>query len=540
MKPFKYQANAVHALIQYFEEKSGNPLIVAPTASGKSVMIAEFCKHVLTTWPGQRILMLTHVKELVEQNHARLTQVWPDAPVGIYAAGLKRRDLGQPIVFASVQSLARAKTIPHFDLIIVDEAHRVPPMNRKSQYRYIFDALPKAKVIGLTATPYRGDYQPLAGTEAWQLFTDVAYEISVDELLEIGRVSLLRPFGSKTGVDLAQVKIKNGEFDLAKMSDLYRAVGREIVGEVVHRARLANRCRWMVFCCDIEHCDDTASLLEEMGVSHRIVTGKTPDAERAQIVREFRDGRFTALVNCAVFTTGFDVPSVDLIVMLRATQSPVLYVQIMGRGMRVAPHKEDCLVLDYGTNAERHGPINTIKPRTRAPGKAETAMKKCPICDGLMLPGITICPHCGHEFERERENPFARLETTASTAQFVQRPRWVDVKKVVTRKHVKRDTGAESLRVDYHCGLQIHSVWVAIGREGFAGRKAAQWWREHGTGDVPAAVSQALARPVRTPARIKVMPEGRFTKIQDYDYEPCSKSPIAGRSGCHTRDHALQ
>lgn len=199
-----YQRAAIDAIYDYFTRKTGHPVIVIPTAGGKSLVMAAFIKEVLEQWPDQRILIVTHVRELISQNFAELMRTWPEAPAGIYSAGLGKRELGARILFAGIQSIHRkAYGVQQADLVLVDEAHLIPRTADTTYRRFLNDLAvinPHLKIIGFTATPYRLDSGLLhRGDDA--LFTDIAYEVSVRELIDDGflvRSSANRPRRSST------------------------------------------------------------------------------------------------------------------------------------------------------------------------------------------------------------------------------------------------------------------------------------------------------------------------------------------------------
>lgn len=155
-----YQQRTIDQLYAWFEAgNQGNPCLVLPIGSGKSHIVAALCKDALQNWPETRILMLTHVRELIEQNAEKMRLHWPNAPLGIYSAGLRQKELGEPITFAGIQSVrTKAKEIGHVDLVIIDECHLVSHKD-EGGYRTLLDDLtainPNLRVVGLTATPYR-------------------------------------------------------------------------------------------------------------------------------------------------------------------------------------------------------------------------------------------------------------------------------------------------------------------------------------------------------------------------------------------------
>lgn len=237
-----YQQSAIAAIYSYFEDKNGNPLVVIPTAGGKSLVMASFIDGVLKAWPDQRILVVTHVRELIAQNHAEMLGLWPEAPAGIYSAGLGRRDADARILFAGIQSVHRRPAeIGHCDLVLIDEAHLIPG-KQSTMYRRFLERMqrinPKLKVIGLTATPFRLDSGMLhEGDNA--LFSDIAYEVSVRDLIEDGYLSPLVSKQPGTKLDVSGVGTRGGEFiarDLEKAVDK-DAITRAAVDEIIAYGR---------------------------------------------------------------------------------------------------------------------------------------------------------------------------------------------------------------------------------------------------------------------------------------------------------------
>jgi DNA repair protein RadD len=217
-----------------------------------------------------------------------------------------------------------------------------------------------------------------------------------------------------------------------------------------------------------------------------------------------------------VLTTGFNAPAVDLIAMLRPTKSTNLYVQMAGRGTRLAPGKENCLVLDFAGNVARHGPIDLVKPKDKVKSEAdgEAPTKVCPECQAINTLSARVCIDCGSEFAPPEA---AKLEATATTRPILStgQPVWVDVGTVSYHRHEKPGK-PPSLRVDYHCGLVRHHEWVCLEHGGYAGSKATQWWSRRAGGDrPPVTVDDALRRAaqLRQPLQIALRPNGRFTEV---------------------------
>ena len=233
-----YQQAAIASIYGYFEKESGNPLVVIPTAGGKSLVMAAFIDGVLKAWPDQRVLVVTHVRELIAQNHAEMLGLWPKAPAGIYSAGLGRRDARARILFAGIQSIHdKATRIGHADLVLIDEAHLIPGRSNTMYRRFLNDLQainPALKVIGLTATPFRLDSGMLHEGEN-ALFTDIAYEVSVRDLIDQGYLSPLISKQTKTRLDVTGVGSRCGEFIARDLEDAVDqdAITRAAVAEVI-------------------------------------------------------------------------------------------------------------------------------------------------------------------------------------------------------------------------------------------------------------------------------------------------------------------
>lgn len=523
-----YQQAAIAAIYAYFEAKSGHPLIVIPTAGGKALVIAAFIESVLKTWPDQRILILTHVREFIAQNHAEMLNLWPEAPAGIYSAGIGRRDADARILFAGIQSVhRRAVEIGPTDLVLVDEAHLIPGSSNTMYRRFLDDLTainPRLKVIGFTATPFRLDSGMLhEGPGA--LFTDIAFEVPVRDLIEAGYLSPLVSKAPRTHLSVTGVGTRGGEFIASELQAAVdtEALTRAAIDEVV--ALGADRKSWLAFCSGVDHARHVAEEIRRRGIPCATIFGNTPGQDRDRILAAFKRGEIRALASMGVLTTGFNAPAVDLIAMLRPTKSAGLYVQMAGRGTRVSPGKANCLVLDFAGNVARHGPIDLVRPKRPGEGSGDAPTKVCPACDSILAASATACPDCGHVFPPR----VVKIETTATTHAILssRRSEWVEVTDVAYRRHDKVGS-PPSLKVDYRSGLTVHSEWVCFEHGGYARRRAEAWWSERLPGTpVPATVDAALAqvRRLARPTAIFVRPNGRYTEIVRTRFAPCLTPP---------------
>jgi len=794
-----YQTRTIDQLYAWFEAGNrGNPCLVLPTGSGKSHIIAALCKDALQSWPETRILMLTHVRELISQNADKMRYHWPNAPMGIYSAGLRQKELGEPITFAGIQSVRKkSKEIGHVDLVVIDECFvagtkistpkgqididkvrcddlvfntrgvgtveavscrnvletllvelddgtkfectgnhpiftdcgwqkaeqlevgthlfRIEDMSslwsriqtldqkrrqRKSNFSNVGTILEKAKsllrevckeitpdgaecrstqtnagnfeknqastystwrkraiaafatvstascvggrmdsricnqdqsgtferdisecvqsghllsgkddlhrigwgesrqrreenagqekrpiscgprvahvshikrespvlvfnlqvsghpsyfangiavhnchlvshkdeggyrtllsdiyrtnpnvrVIGLTASPYRLGHGYITDKPA--IFDALIQPTSIEELIHKGFLSTLRSKLTRTKLEVDGVHKRGGEYIEAELQAAVDTIdkNRLVAAEIVRLGH--TRKSWLVFCAGVAHAQHIAEALNNEGITTECVTGDTPSNERDRILTDFKAGRITALTNANVLTTGFDAPGIDLIAMLRPTMSPGLYVQMAGRGLRIAPGKTDCLVLDFAGVVEQHGPITAVKPPPKKGEKqGEAPVKVCDHCQEICHLSVRVCPACGEAFP-EPERPALRLHNhDIMGVEGVD----MEVSSWTWRKHISRASGKEMLSCTYYGGLSDLPVteYLAVTHDGYAGEKSrrllteiahhAEVTLEHGTADLH-QMAQQMTEGLK-PLSIEFKKEGKFFTI---------------------------
>ncbi len=396
-----YQQRAITMLFTWLKYNPGNPCIVMPTGSGKSHVIAELCKNIMLGWPQSRILILSHVKELLQQDAEKIMLAWPEAPLGIYSAGMGSRDIGLPITVAGIQSVRdKAEMLGFVDITLVDEAHLISH-KAEGGYRTLLEALkaknPNMRIVGLTATPYRLGHGLIS--EHGAIFDDLIEPVQIAELVARGFLAPLRSKLPGTVLSTEGVGKRGGEYI---EHELQAAVNNaddndRIVEEVIRRA--GDRKAWLFFCTGVAHAEAIRNVLRSRGVVAEVVTGATPKTERDRIIADYKAGRIKALTNADVLTTGFDYPDIDLIALCRPTMSPGLYIQMAGRGMRLKSHTDHCLVLDFAGNVKRHGPITEVKPpKHKGAGTGDAPVKVCDECAELVHASVKVCPCCGYEF----------------------------------------------------------------------------------------------------------------------------------------------
>lgn len=548
-KPRWYQQEACEAFWQFVEtnhDASRNPVLVLPTGTGKSVIIAYIIQHAVKTWNNTRVLMLTHVGELVKQNAGKLSSIWPEADIGICSATLGHKDTENSIIFGNVQSVAPllkrdANAFGVRNLIVIDECHMLSE-DENSQYRQVIAALkklrPQMRVLGLSATPYRmkGGYLT---EQKNAVFTDIVYDLNsqFERLIKEGYLAPVTTLKTKPHVDLTGVGTRAGDY---KLDELQKACGddamlKNSLVEVVKRS--SGRRAWIVFIAGIENCNKCAQLLREMSVSAYAVNSSFSAEENATKIEAFRKGEIRCLISADQLTTGFDVPQVDLIAMLRPTKSPGLYVQMIGRGLRPAEGKKDCLVLDFARNIERLGPINNpfIRARTekKASSKQQAPVRSCPGCQAYIPVQATVCPHCGQKIERNLELELKAGVLIERTFGHQPKPgRKIATVISVDYTEYKSVSGNVSFCAVYTCivGGKKRTIkkWLAFNQKktSIGYLEAAKAWKELSCYPyklVPLSVEEAMKRTseLKTPLGLEFIPRNfyfgsKFDEITEF------------------------
>lgn len=388
-------------MYRYFDEGgTGNPCIVASTGAGKTVIIAKMIEEILQQNGKARILVLTHRKELIEQD-AKETEDMVGTPVAVYSASCKRKEVGQ-VTFAGIQSIARnPEPFLGTNVAIVDEAHLISH-NQTGQYRTFLaqlkEANPRFATIGLTATPYRLGHGRIDEGDA--LFDRLIETPSADvaQLIHDGYLSPLKAKATEARISTDGLAIDSSTHDFNKRQMQERAMDRgtseAVVDEVLRMA--GDRKAWIFFCTGIKHAQQVADILQQRNIPTACVTSESTD--RSEVIGMFKRGEIRAVTNVDVLSTGFNYPAIDLVVLMRPTMSAGLMVQQIGRGLRKAPGKQDCLVLDFVGNIAKHGPINHITP-PKGNMRVRNLTKTCPECGELVLSNSKVCTSCGYVWE---------------------------------------------------------------------------------------------------------------------------------------------
>lgn len=412
-----YQQHAVTNVIKFFQKRREPAVIVLPTGAGKSLVIAELARIA-----RGRVLALAHVKELVEQNYEKYKNYGLSA--GIFSASLGKKDWDEKVIFGSVQSVARAADdfFNNYSLLIIDECHRVAE-DGSTQYQDVIKKLqdrnPNLFVLGLTATPYRlglgwiyeyahnGEIK----TDKNRFFKHCVYELPLAYMIK--NKFLTTPVKVDipvTSYDFSELSEKGDRYTTADVEEILKSQKRLtplIIKNIIDITERYDRKGVMIFSSSVKHAEEIMSYLPSNQA--RLVIGDTDIKERNEIVNDFKKMKFKYLVNVSVLTTGFDAPHVDVIAIMRPTESNSLYQQIVGRGLRLSDQKKDCYVLDYtGMGHDIYAPEISDKRPTKDTVPVHVECPKCGFDNtfwGYADDDGVLIEHFGRKCRGSTQNP---------------------------------------------------------------------------------------------------------------------------------------
>lgn len=531
-----YQKESVDATFDFLCNRDGNALICHPTGAGKSVVIAELARRAVTNYGG-KVIILQHRKELIEQNADKIKALLPGVEVGIFSAGLGLYEHKPSIVCAGIQSIYKhPELFAPRNLVICDECHLIPN-DGEGMYRTFLSGLEKCqsegfRVVGLTATPFRTGEGKIYGEG--RFFSEMVYNSDIIKLIDQGFLCDMKSGEAKASVDTSKLHRRAGEFIAEEVEELFsNNVTVDAVNEIVNAT--IDRHSVMIFATSVKH----ACYIENLLHMHPVVDpnkvgtvfGNTSPLERASTIAAFVDRRIKFLVNVDVLTTGFDAPCIDAIAILRATASPGLYAQIVGRGLRVHESKSDCIVLDFGENIKRHGSIDRIRAKRIAQAAREKLeaeakekqvdVKECPKCEVLNLETVLEC-ECGYVFPVEGRHNSQSESTLAIVGKTP--PQVFDVIEVQYSKWSKPDK-PDTMRVDYRVSQNGKeamfglSEWVCFDHTGYARTKAESWWKYRSNVRLPEttadAITMATLGAVAEPWKVVAEFDGKYWSVKD-------------------------
>lgn len=482
MEPRPYQAQALDALYNHLCVKDTNPCVVLPTGSGKSAVMAWAIKRFKNEYAPFRSIVIAHRRELIRQNESELRKLYGSITPGIFSAGLHRKDYDSDVIFASIDSVYKhAGEFPPFDLVVVDEAHRIP-VSGEGRYRTFISDCKRfnqhLRVCGFTATAFRLGCGPICHKD--HILQEICYEANITSLIADGYLSELRTKIGRFSPNLDAVKSRSGgDYVIASLSREACSVVRQAVASVTQIIKQEQRQSILIFCVDINHCKLVSREFQANGIYAPCVTNKTKPETRQKLAEDFKSGKLHALCNVNVYTEGFNATCVDCVVLLRPTLSPGLFSQMVGRGLRLDPGKKDCLVLDFAGCIDRHGPIDNL-------GMPPVVMATCEKCRESFSRAVRSCPRCGWTISKvevdrlEREEKAKRnLHGTkpSSKAILSTAPATHKVDEVYVGPHAKKGKPT-SICVQYRCGLNMYREWVCLDHIGGARRIAEVWWKK--------------------------------------------------------------
>lgn len=494
----KYQEDAI-STIQADLLEEDNALLQAATGAGKTVIFSHLIERYHTKFKSFRTLILTRQKELVEQSFDKIKAVYPEGVenIGICCSSVSaKKQVKKPILIATPQSYSKlVQFCEPFNLIIIDEVHTLAPKNKPSQYKDIIDInrskRPTARLLGFTATPYRLNHGYIFGNackdESANWFDRLNYSISMDELQAQGYLCPIRYKASPSArKDLSSVKRTAGDYnegDLSKV--MIRHIG-SVLDSIEKHAQ--EREHIIIFCVTIEHAKRVSDLLNSAGIDCDTVHSKMPKKERNRILEQFKSGRLRACCNVGVLTTGFDYPQIDCIVLARPTLSASLFVQMVGRGARIAEGKDDCIVLDLSDNYARHGHpakphVPTYKERWRFKSVEELEEKEeafgggkvCPSCNEIVSGTAEVCSECGHFFAKViKKVELVDVEDVGKNS-----IEWRKVDHIITELYTSQK-GSEFIKVIFYKKtiigyVQIHTEFLNFNHHYMRYKAAAKW-----------------------------------------------------------------
>jgi len=385
----------------------GNTLAVAPTGSGKTIMLSAVAGSLLAE-PDAKACILAHRTELTGQNRSKFERVNPGLKTSVFDANEKSWDGNA--TFAMVQTLSRKTNLdqlPTLDLLVIDEAHHAA----SPSYREVIDQVlvknPKAAICGLTATPNRGDGKGLR-----EVFSNVADQITLGEMIASGHLVPPRTYVIDVGTQEALRKVRRTAIDF-DMNEVANILNKTLVTESVinnWKAKARDR-KTIVFCSTVEHATDVCSAFNRAGIESVLIHGELSDGERKERLAAYENGSTQVVVNVAVLTEGYDYTPTSCVVLLRPSSYKSTFIQMVGRGLRTVDPQEfpglvktDCIVLDFGTASLMHGALEQEVNLDGHDNLGDAPTKECPECGATVPMAVMECPLCGHVWEKQ-DNP---------------------------------------------------------------------------------------------------------------------------------------
>ena len=534
LQPRSYQQAAIDKTYEAIISGKGVcPVIELPTGTGKSIVVAGIIEKFLANHPTTRFLMMSHVKELIEQNAEKMRNFCPGLPVGICSGGMGSHNTSASVIFGTVGTVVnKVASLGARDIIIIDECHLVSERQTTMYQKIIADVkitCPHVSVIGLTATPFRGKIGEITNNGIFNAVSFSALSVKCYRwFIENRFMAPLIPAATGEFLDASEVSITNGEFNLKELQNTVDKYEKTYpaLQELIKTASKSNRQSWLIFAAGVEHAKHIAEILITLGIRAGCIHSDTKKKERASLIAQFKAGELTCMVNNNVLTTGFDHPGIDLIGVLRHTLSVSLWVQMLGRGTRpfYEQGKSDCLVLDFCGNTDRLGTIddpNIPSKSKKKKGPSEAPVRICENCNCYNHASVKVCGYCGYEFPinqkiKNRAGIKALMKSMAMEEEEIETFNVLQVNYTLHRKLGSPD----SMKVIYFCsGNARFTEYICLDHEGFARTKANQWWSQRlGYSPGTTAESLKLAPGLKQPRDIRVSTNKKYPTIVGYAF----------------------
>jgi len=500
MIPRDYQLRAYEALLDSLC-RGNNPAAAVATGGGKSLLISMLVDRFRSR--GGKSLVLTNSKELVVQNMISLRKYAGLEGVGVYCSGLGHSAVGTSSTYGTIQTLYRNldKLPSDLDAIIVDEVQNVAHKGSEAKmYNTLMNHFPNARKIGLSATPYRLDKGLVYEGEGCH-FDDLAIEITVKELIELGYLTPLKGIAAAVQLNLEGVHRSNGDFDTKEVDErMTEAWLREVLANVNRLA--TGRKTILIFTPTVRTAELVAKLAVEIGISAEYVHGG--DSEREDRLKRWEAGEFTIMANCQILTVGYDNPAIDCIVDCAPTESLGKHIQKLGRGVRNYPGKTDCLVIDVAGNLSRLGGISS---------EADFVQERA---DGSLVKGKIRKPKAPKPRGVKHGDLITDLDPMLASPSGMEGLVRNIVYIVINSKSI---AGKQLLMVAYECQIEGGALvsanqFICVEYDGWARKKAEEWFALRGV-QAPYSAERAkvMCWGLPEPRTLTIRKKGKYAEV---------------------------
>lgn len=400
-----YQHKAIEDLRTYIRAGHKRIILCAPTGAGKTVMFTSMVQGAMQK--GKRCIIFTDRVELLRQSDGSLAKF--DIRATLIEASNTKPDTSGQCYIAMAQTFSRRKDKQEYinlmaamDLVIIDEAH-------KQTFNGLLDLIPEmAVVIGATATPMRRGNQTCLS----KFYTALVAPVQVSELVADGYLSCPVTYG--TNIDLSGIGMRGDDYDTEAMAKRY-SESKIFEGVIQNYQRLTDGRKAIVFASNIASSQEICYAFKMAGYDANHVDGEMSKTNRAAVLNWFKNSHDGILCNCDLMTTGYDEPTIEVVILYRATASLPLFMQMVGRGSRVTDTKKTFAILDFGNNVNTHGHwendrIWSLKKKKKKKGDGVAPVKNCQGCDAIIQAQVMTCPHCGYVHERKEKKPGEAVE----------------------------------------------------------------------------------------------------------------------------------